>query len=72
VTSCGDQKEEKIGVKGLSMLNGSVNDVVMDDVKNGKAQTFDIYHEMAKRWWQRAGVNAPMQKELMTKVARQN
>jgi hypothetical protein len=33
-------KEEKIGVKGLSMLNGSVNDVVMDDMKNGKAQTF--------------------------------
>jgi hypothetical protein len=30
---------EKIGVKGLSMFNRSANNVMVDDMKNGKAQT---------------------------------
>jgi hypothetical protein len=42
VMNCNDQKEEKIGVRDLAMINGRANGVVMDDVKDGKAQTITV------------------------------
>jgi hypothetical protein len=64
VTNCSDQREEKIGVKGLAMINGSVNGVVMDYVKDGKAQTITMGWKKNGYQWKRAGVNVLMCKRV--------
>jgi hypothetical protein len=41
-TNYGDQKDGKIGGKGLAKIYGCVEDKVMNDVMDGKAQMFDM------------------------------
>jgi hypothetical protein len=41
-TNCSDQKDGKIGVKGLARCCGGVEDKEMNDVMDGNAQMFNI------------------------------
>jgi hypothetical protein len=47
VTNCSDLQKDKVGVKGLAMLNESVNSVVMEDVMMVKLRH---YHELEEKW----------------------
>jgi hypothetical protein len=40
--NCSDQKDGKTGVKGLAKSYGDVEDKVLNDVMDGKAQMFDM------------------------------
>jgi hypothetical protein len=46
--SCSDLKEDKFSVRGLAMIDESVNSMVMDDSPN--AQTIIVDCELEQKW----------------------